>query len=103
MKDVALAAVPNQQLFIQLEERAYDITVHEAMGSMAISVTRDGEVIVQGMRLTPGTPVFPYPYQEAGNFLLLTDEEALPDWQQFGVTQFLVYATEAEVAEFRAA
>jgi len=101
--DVALAAVPNQQFFVQLEGRPYDITVHEAAGCMALSLTRDGATVVDGVRLTPGTPVLPYRYLEAGNLMLLTDGDALPDWQQFGVTQFLVYVTEAEIVSLRAA
>ena len=52
--------------------------------------------------MTPGMPLLPYRYQERGNFLLLTNEGDLPDFTQFGVTQFLVYLTAAELATLRA-
>lgn len=103
MIDVTLAAVPNQDLFIQLDERAYQITLHAgASDVVAITVMRDGETLISGQRLTTGTPVLPYLYEEDGNFVITTDDEALPDWQQFGVTQFLTYVSAAELAALRA-
>lgn len=103
MIDVSLAAIPNQSLSIQLDGRFYDIQVREINGAMAASITRDGVAIVSGQRIVAGTPLLPYQYQEAGNFLLLTGEEALPFWDQFGITQFLVYVTPAELATYRSA
>lgn len=102
MIDVALAALPNQALTIQLAERLYDIQVQDAGGAMAITIARDGVGVVSALRITPGTPILPYRYQEVGNFLLTTEGDALPDWAQFGITQFLVYVTADELAAYRA-
>lgn len=102
MIDIPLAAVPNQALTIQLVERLYDISVRDVGGAMAASIDRDGVPVVSSLRITPGTPLLPYPYQEAGNFLLTTEGDALPDWEQFGITQFLVYVTAEELAAYRA-
>lgn len=103
MNDISLAAVPNQDLFVQLEERAYQITLHAAgSDAVCITVVRDGETIISGQRLVTGTPVLPYRYMESGNFILTTDAEALPDWQQFGITQFLTYVTADELVALRA-
>lgn len=101
MMDIGLAALANQALSIQLDERFYEIELREVGGAMAASIARDGVAIVSNLRVTPGTPLLPYPYQEAGNFVLLTDDDALPDWAQFGATQFLVYVTDAELAAYR--
>lgn len=101
MIDVGIAALPNQSLSIQLEERFYDIHLREANGVMAATIERDGAVLVSAMRITAGTPLLPYRYQEAGNFLMLTDAEAIPYWDQFNVTQFLVYLTPEELAAYR--
>lgn len=103
MIDVSLAAVANQTLFIQLDERAYTIAVHASDGNlMTADITRDDVVLLQGGRITPGMPLLPYRYQEAGNFLLITNEGDLPDFAQFGVTQFLVYLSPDELAAARA-
>lgn len=103
MIDVGLAAVPNQALTIQIEDRIYDISMRETNGVMSASIARDGAAVVTNMRVTAGTPLLPYLYQESGNFLVTTEAEALPYYDQFGVTQFLVYVTADELAAYRAA
>ena len=102
MIDIAIAALPNQSLTIQLDERVYVISLKETNGVMAASITRDNVAIVTNVRITAGTPLLPYIYQEAGNFVLLTSGYDLPYWDQFGVTQFLLYVTTVELAEYRA-
>ena len=103
MIDIALAAVPNQSLSIQLDARGYVITLHQASGCVVATITRDDLTVVDGMRVTPGTALLPYRYQEAGNFILTTQDDALPDYTQFGVTQFLTYLSADELAALRAA
>lgn len=103
MIDVGIAALANQSLSIQLDERFYEIELREANGVMSASITRDGVVLISNVRVTAGTPLLPYRYQEAGNFIMTTDGEAIPYWDQFGVTQFLVYLSAAEVAAYRGA
>ena len=103
MIDVGIATLANQALSIQLDERFYEIELREANGVMAATITRDGVTLVSNIRVTAGTPLLPYRYQEAGNFIMTTDGEAIPYWDQFGVTQFLVYLSAAEVAAYRGA
>jgi hypothetical protein len=102
MIDISLAAIPNQSVFVQLDDRAYAVEIHGAGDVMTASVTRDNVLLIQGARITPGMPLLPYRYQEDGNFLLLVDGGDLPDYAQFGVTQFLVYLSADELAELRA-
>lgn len=104
MIDVGLAAVANQTLSVQIDDRQYVIDLHEANGVMCVSISRDGVALVSGSRVTAGTALLPYKYLEsdAGNFIVTVDGEALPYWDQFGVTQFLVYLSAAELAVFRA-
>lgn len=101
MIDVDLQAIPNQEFSIQLEDWRFEITVKEAAGCMAASVVRDGVPLVSNVRLVAGSPVLPYEYQERGNFVLTTDADQLPDYRAFGITQFLVYVTPAELAALR--
>lgn len=103
MIDVGIAALANQALSIQLDERFYEIELREANGVMSASITRDGVVLISNVRVTAGTPLLPYRYQESGNFVMTTDGEAIPYWDQFGVTQSLVYLSAAEVAAYRGA
>lgn len=103
MIDVGIATLANQALSIQLDERFYEIELREANGVMAATITRDGVTIVSNIRVTAGTPLLPYRYQEAGNFIMTTDGEAIPYWDQFGVTQFLVYLSADELAAYRGA
>jgi len=103
MIDIGIAAVANQTLSVQLDVRQYDITLQEANGVMSATIARDNVTLVSNVRVTAGTPLLPYRYQEAGNFLMTVDGDALPYWDQFGVTQFLVYLTTAELAGYRAA
>lgn len=102
MIDIGIAAVANQTFFVQLEDVPYTITLHAADDIVAVSITRDDVVLVTGARVTPGMPLLPYRHQENGNFLLITSDGDLPDFTQFGVTQFLVYLTAAELAAARA-
>ena len=67
------------------------------------TIVRDGTTLVSNMRITAGTPLLPYRYQESGNFLMTTDGEAIPYYDQFGITQFLVYLTADELATYRGA
>lgn len=103
MIDVALTATPNQEFSIQLDGRFYEISLRECAGVMSASITRDGAAVVTNLRVTPGTPLLPYRYQESGNFILTTEGEALPYWDQFSVTQFLTYLTADELATYRSA
>lgn len=103
MIDIILQALPNQSFSIQLEESRYDITIKEANGAMSLSMVRDGTTVVENIRLVAGSPVLPYSYLEQGNFVLSTQDDDLPYYSAFGVTQFLTYLTADEVAAFRAA
>lgn len=103
MIDIPLAAVPNQSLTVQIGDVRYDVSLRESNGVMSASITRDGTPVVSNVRAVGGTPLLPYQYQEAGNFLIVTDAEELPYYDQFGITQFLVYVTPDELAAYRAA
>ena len=103
MIDIAIAAIANQTLSIQLEERFYEIDLREANGVMSASVKRDDVQIISNVRITAGTPLLPYRYQETGNFIVTTDNDAIPYWDQFGVTQFLTYLSQDEVDALRGA
>lgn len=98
MQELPLLAVPNQSFDVDLEGRQWSVTIREANGVMVADVVRDAATIIQGTRLLPGEPVIPYAYLQAGNLVFQTQDDALPYWDQFGVTQALFYLTDAEMA-----
>lgn len=98
-----LQPIPNQQLTVVLDGVLYDLTIRETNGCMSMDVARGGEVVVEGQRIVAGTPVLPYVSLEGsfGNFVFLTEAGDLPFYDQFGVTQTLVFATAAEIGAIR--
>ena len=100
MIDIPLQAIANQELSIPLEDARYVITVKEASGGMVCTIQRNDVVLIQNVRLCADTPVLPYEYlqQGAGNFFMSTQNQELPWWEQFGITQFMTYLTADEWA-----
>jgi hypothetical protein len=94
---IPLDVQPNQELTVRLDDFRYVLRFKEAAGVMVVDVTRDGVVLLEASRVLAGEPLIPYKWMEGGNFILTTEDDELPDWQQFGVTQTLVYLTVAEV------
>lgn len=112
MQNVPITNVPNQSFSIQLEGIWYDFTFRmcaTAIGAspfylaptMAVDIVRDNVAIVTGQRCVANFWLIPYRYLEQGNFFFVTDNDDLPDWNQFGITQFLMYATVEELAAAR--
>ena len=91
--EVPIEAIPNQSFSIVLDESRYQITLKAAGTTMAATIERDGEEIISGMRCVVGQPLIPYQYLEGGNgnFFFLTDNNELPYYTEFNVTQTLLY------------
>jgi len=110
MRQIAITNIPNQTLSVQLDGNAYDIRLHACrdspttgVGIMTVTLTRNNVLLVSGERLVAGFPIIPYLYLEAGdgNFIVNTQNQDYPDWRQFGVSQFLLYASNAELEALR--
>lgn len=101
MIDIALQAVANQTLTVQLDESRYELTLKECNGVMCATVVRDAVTLVSMARIVAKTPLLPYEYLQRGNFVLITDGEDIPYYDAFGVSQFLVYVSPAEIEELR--
>lgn len=65
---------------------------------MVADVSRNGLEILKGSRILAGEALIPYRYLQTGNFVTLTQNDALPNWREFGISQILVYLSEIEVA-----
>lgn len=96
---IELAAVPNQSFTVTIAGNRYAVELKATGTVMAATIVRNGVTLVSGQRVVAREPVIPYRYlAEEGNFLLATENDELPDWQQFGVSQFLYFATAAELS-----
>lgn len=98
MLQIPIQALPNQKFSTRLDDVRYEFTIKETNGVMCFDMARDDIVILSGSRIVGGTPLLPYFYLQSGNFIMLTSGDDLPDYRQFGITQFLLYLSAAEVA-----
>ncbi len=96
MIEISLIQHPNQTFPVILEGVRYDLTLKDCGNFMVIDIVRDDIVIIQGQRLLPYTPLIPYKYLANGNLIFATENNELPDWNKFGVTQQLFYLTSEE-------
>jgi hypothetical protein len=104
MNIVPLATnVPNQSLSVRAGGQQYDLRLHDCgNGVMSIDVTINEVVTLTGTRLVGNYPIFVSEYMENGNFILQTSNEEYPDYTRFGVDQYLVYASQAEIEAINA-
>lgn len=98
---VPIQAIPNQTFLVTLDGNLFNIAIKYTNGVMSVSMTINGVDVLDNIRAVAGSPLIPSQYQEAGNFLFLTQNFALPDYSQFNITQLLYYFSAAELAVFR--
>lgn len=101
MKTVPLVAVPNQSIAFNVDGAYWQIRVYQAIEMMYADVSRNDEVLIQGVRCLVGQALLPYEYMYSPNFGNLIFD-APPDWEQFGDTCNLQYLNAAEFAEYKA-
>lgn len=97
---IDIANVPNQSIEVELEQSRYTLRFFACFDCMAVDVSRDGVQLVTGARVVSGGLLIPAQYQfyGRGNFMILTANDDLPYYDQFGVTQSLFYFTAEEMA-----
>jgi hypothetical protein len=98
---VPIQSVPNQLFDITLDNNAFQISIKTTNGVMSMSVSINGEFIVENVRVVAGAPVIPYRYKEKGNFVFFTANYELPIYTAFNTTQYLAYYTASELEVIR--
>ncbi len=103
MQLIPLAVVPNQKFTITLDGHNFKIQFNLCNGVMAVTINRDGINVISGQRCVAGFPLINYRSYEggSGNFIFTTLNDSLPDYNQFGTTQFLYYASNEELEAIR--
>lgn len=102
MQNVTIEAIPNQKFSLTVGNNRYAITLKTNGAVMLATIERNDVTIISGRRCVAGSPLIPFRYLESGNFVFVTQDGDLPWWEQFGVTQSLVYASQDELDTFRA-
>ncbi len=97
MRVIPIKALPNQELSVLLDENQWDITLRDCNGTVACSLSKNSVVIVENARAVAGMRILQAKYQEDGNFAIISTDQGIPDYTQFGITQFLVYASQTEL------
>ena len=103
MLNIPLQAIPNQSFSLQINNNTYDLSVYDCGNIMAVDIAINNTVIVTGSRAVPRNFLLPYRYLENGNFLITSLDDEYPDWRRFGLDQFMVFASQAELNAIRLA
>jgi hypothetical protein len=104
MQNIPLQKVPNQEINILLDDNNYDIVIHDTQYNssfgtsiMAVDITINNEIAILGSRACTNCPIIPFLNRSNGNFVIVTQNDQYPNWRLFGVTQFLIYMSQAEL------
>lgn len=104
MIQIPIVNIPNQSLSINLDNNQYNINIHATQdnpdgstGIMAVDISINNSIILSGMRAVAEFPLIPYQYLVNGNFTFITANDDYPDWRQFGISQYLIYASNSEL------
>lgn len=99
MQIIDIAQAPNQSFSVTLEGVRWDVRLKQAVTSMAADLSADGVPVVTGQRIVAGAPIIPYQYLIGdGNFLIMTENDDIPNWELFSVNQVLIYASFDEIS-----
>ena len=100
--EVKLEAIPNQKFTVTLEDNRYDVKIFYTGDCMAYDLDVNQVNVISGFQFINGELMLPYEYQEVnGNLLLIVPDDALPDYESFGNTQFLAFLTQEETDLYR--
>lgn len=105
MMPVTLQAIPNQEVQFVADGQQYDITIRANDDVMFMDVSMNGAVVGTQYLCLVNQMVMPYPYLEGagGNFIFTTASGENPQYANFTGPDVLLYATNAEMAQQRAA
>lgn len=102
MKQITIEAIPNQKFTVPIDKNRYTIELKTAGTIMCVSISRNDSELIGGFRCVSNGLLIPYPYLEDGNFVFKTENDDLPWWEKFGVTQSLIYVTNSDLVTLRA-
>ena len=104
MQTIPIDAIPNQSFNVTLDGNLYALTFRTIGELTYCDITLNGTLLVSGQRCVPNRGLIPYRYLEGtgGNFAFRVQTDEYPYFEQFGITQFLQYASQSDLAAIRA-
>ncbi len=101
MQLIPLQALPSQTFSVPLDGNQWDFVIKTTNGTISVSLALNGVPVVSNARAVAGMRIIADEYQEAGNFVFITQSFQIPDYTQFGISQQLIYMSAADLAEAR--
>lgn len=101
MQSIPIQAIPAQSFSITLDNNNWDISIKTTDDCTSVSLALNGVDILDNVRAVANTKIIPYEYLEAGNFAFVSKLQDLPFYEQFGITQTLVYISDDDLAVIR--
>lgn len=102
-QQVPLQPLVNQSFDIVINSVQYFFRIRQIGDIVMVDMTINGDPVLEGQRCVAAEPVIPYKHLEKGNgnFFFTTENDALPNYTQFGVTQLLYWVSPDELAAYR--
>lgn len=97
---IPLSNIPNQQISYEYGGDRYTLRLCACFECMSADVYINDALVVAGARVVAGDFIVPsyYQFYKKGNFAILTDNDEIPYYDQFGVTQYLMFFTPDEIS-----
>lgn len=83
MIQLPLSQIPNQTFSFQSANSFFNVTIKLAGNEMLLSYTQDNVLVLSNARIIINMAM--------NDFALVSSSDNLPDYNEFDVTQFLVY------------
>ena len=97
MRIITLEPIPNQSLTVVLDNALWELKAVTCKGSLAVTIKRNNQTIIDGARAVAGELIIQDKHRGFfGNFVIITSNGDLVDYQKFGVSQFLAFVTAAD-------
>lgn len=92
MIEIPIVAEPSQTFTFDDGDNRWSVSIKVANNCMIGNFELNGTTLISGVRLVADQACIPYKYLALpGNFGLITNNDELPWWENFGISQFLVY------------
>ena len=103
-QQIPVQAIVKQSLQVELNGNLYTLNIIQTQGCMSMDIISETAGLnLLAQRCNAASLVIPFQESEngAGNFIFITANDELPDYEEFGLTQSLYYLTDAELAPYR--
>jgi hypothetical protein len=101
MMSIPIQAIPNQSFSLILDSNNWNFLLKTAEDTTVVSLTLNGNDIIDSVRAVSGSLIIPSQYEENGNFFFTTANFELPFYTFFNISQSLIYVNASELSAFR--